>query len=109
MPTQPYFRLIEKSNFSPLDSLESIFVSPNRLKPHLLLLKDDRLNIIGLETGLEISTWRLPEAYARQIQISTDFVFLGILKSSKEMVSTTIYVGNTDFISAKPYFQTEQG
>jgi hypothetical protein len=77
----PYFRLIEKAKFDPLKSLESVFVCANRSNSHLLLLKDEYLKIIEIESGLEISAWRLPEACARQIQISPDYVFLGILRS----------------------------
>jgi hypothetical protein len=83
----PYFRIIEKIDFGPLKSLESIFVCPNRYNPHLLILKDARVRIVGLANGDEVSTWRVNEAYARQVQLSTDYVFMGILRSPNLLVN----------------------
>jgi hypothetical protein len=104
-----YFRIIEKFEFGPLKSLESVDVCTHRSNPYLLVLKGDRLKIIGLENGMEISTWRLTEANARQIQISTDYVFMGILRSPKLLVKPLIDKGDKDYVSAKSSLHANQG
>jgi hypothetical protein len=91
------FEFSEKSNFDPIYGLQQApFMNTFHPKPHLLLLKEERLQIISIETGLEISSWRFRyiiycrltrTGYVRQLQASLDFMYLGVLRSVKILVS----------------------
>ena len=53
------FELTERITFEPILAVyQSIFFSPFHIKPHLILLQEDRVDIISLETGINISSWR---------------------------------------------------
>lgn len=87
------FELTEKVSFAPITDLSvSIFINPGHQKPHILLVKNDRVEIIRLNSGLNISSWRFNQSgYIRQIKLSTDFIYLGVLKSAKVLEIRTLY------------------
>jgi hypothetical protein len=87
------FELIEKVQFVACKDLSfSIHLNASHSKPHLLLLKDGQVEIISLQSGLTLSTWRFAcRSFIRQIKLSSDFMYLGVLKTAKEMEIRTVY------------------
>ncbi|KAI8899536.1 colon cancer-associated protein Mic1-like-domain-containing protein [Globomyces pollinis-pini] len=89
------FNLTKKVSFEPIREDNSIFINSTHNKPHVLILKNDRVEIISIETGLEISSWRMTQdGFIRQLKASTDFLFLGVLRSAKALEIRTLYEEN---------------